>query len=72
MKEIITRLKAEMPPFFKELQKFAIGIAGLGTAILAANSQMPDLHIPQVVNQLAGYMIWGGLVATGVAQLTKK
>ena len=72
MKELMIRLKADMPSFFVKLQKIALSCSIVGTAVVAASTQMPDLHIPGIISTVANYMIWCGLVAAGVAQTTKK
>lgn len=66
MKEILKRLSAETPTFFKRLRAFGLSLTGTGTALVA----IPG--IPEKLSYYAGSAIWVGAVIAAVSQLTCK
>lgn len=66
MNELLTRLKADTPKFFKRLQVFGASIVTMGTALLA----IPKA--PAGIQHLAENIIVAGLVIVAVAQMAVK
>ncbi len=60
---IIQRVKAPTPPFFKTLRNSGLALATLGASILAAPVALPD-----IVLKIAGYIAVAGSVASAVSQ----
>lgn len=63
MKNIVTRVQAPTPKFFKKLRNISLAVAGIGTTILAA-----PVALPAVVLKIAGYLAVAGAVAGTVSQ----
>lgn len=63
MKEILDRLTAETPKFFKRLRAFGLSLSAAGGAIVA----IPG--VPENVKHIAGHFIWIGAVVAAVSQL---
>lgn len=64
--KIIERIKAPTPKFFKKLRNIGIGLAAIGTAIIAA-----PVSLPAIVIKIAGYLAVAGTVAGTVSQTAK-
>jgi len=60
---IIDRLKAPTPKFFKVLRNIGLGLAAAGGVIVAS-----PIAIPAIVVTIGGYLIVAGSVATAVSQ----
>lgn len=60
---IIERLKAPTPKFFKVLRNIGLGLAAAGGVIVAS-----PIAVPAIVVTIGGYMIVAGSVATAVSQ----
>lgn len=60
---IIDRLKAPTPKFFKVLRNIGLGLAAAGGVIVAS-----PIAIPTIVVTIGGYLIVAGSVATAVSQ----
>lgn len=60
---IIDRLKAPTPKFFKILRNIGLGLAAAGGVIIAS-----PIAIPAIVITIGGYLIVAGSVATAVSQ----
>lgn len=60
---IIDRLKAPTPKFFRILRNVGLGLAAAGGVILAS-----PIAIPTIVVTIGGYLIVAGSVATAVSQ----
>lgn len=60
---IIERLKAPTPKFFKVLRNVGLGLAAAGGVIVAS-----PIAIPAIVITIGGYLIVAGSVATAVSQ----
>ncbi len=60
---LIERLKAPTPKWFKIVRTIGITLTAVGGAILAA-----PIAIPATVVTVAGYLALGGTIATAVAQ----
>ena len=65
MKNIVKRLEAPTPKFFKKLRTIGITLAAIGGAILAAPAALPAIVIT-----IGGYLITGGSILTAVSQVT--
>ncbi|SHG57718.1 hypothetical protein SAMN05443549_1054 [Flavobacterium fluvii] len=62
---IIKRVKAPTPKFFKVLRNIGLAMAAIGGTILAA-----PIALPVVLTTVGGYMAVAGGVVTAVSQLT--
>ena len=62
---VVERVKAPTPKFFRVLRSIGITIAAVGGAILAA-----PVALPAIVVNIAGYLALAGTVATTVSQVT--
>ncbi|MDE3185274.1 MAG: hypothetical protein KGM16_17820 [Bacteroidota bacterium] len=71
MKEVIARIKAETPIFFKNVIAVAITLASAGTALLAAEHLVPNFKLPPLAYTASQWMIVGGIVAAFVAKTAK-
>ena len=60
---LIERVKAPTPKWFKIVRTIGITLTAVGGAILAA-----PVAIPATVVTVAGYLVLGGTIATAVAQ----
>lgn len=60
---LIERIKAPTPKFFKTLRIVGLSLAAAGGAILAS-----PLALPVALTAAAGYLIVAGSVATAVSQ----
>jgi uncharacterized membrane protein HdeD (DUF308 family) len=66
MKNIVKRVAAPTPKFFKVLRTIGLALAAVGGTILAA-----PIALPVVVTTIAGYVTVAGGVLTATSQLTK-
>lgn len=64
---IIKRVKAPTPKFFKVLRNIGLALAAVGGTILAA-----PIALPVIVNAIGGYLAVAGGVVSAVSQLTTK
>ena len=67
MLEILKRLRAETPTFFKNVTRFFIVIGAVGTALIASQDILPSW-----VAEVSPYLILAGVVGAAVAQTTAK
>ncbi len=65
MGEIMNRVKAPTPKFFKVLRNIGLIMAGVGTVLLTA-----PISLPVAVVTIGGYLVTAGGVATAVSQIT--
>ena len=65
MGEIMNRVKAPTPKFFKVLRNIGLIMAGVGTVLLTA-----PISLPAAVVTVGGYLVTAGGVATAVSQIT--
>jgi hypothetical protein len=72
MKTLIERFKAETPLFFKRLQLLAASVSGAALAASVYYSSLPEGFKAAIPPQLIKYVVIAGVVATLVAQFTKK
>ena len=63
---IIKRVKAPTPKFFKVLRNIGLTLAAVGGTILAA-----PIALPVIVTTIGGYVAVAGGVLSAVSQLTK-
>lgn len=68
--ELIERVKAECPEFFKQLKKYAMGIGSSAVAVFVANSSL-SLNLSPTLISILGYVIAVCAAVAGTAQLTK-
>jgi uncharacterized membrane protein HdeD (DUF308 family) len=62
---IIKRVKAPTPKFFKVLRNIGLALAAIGGTVLAA-----PIALPVVVTSIGGYLAVAGGVVSAVSQLT--
>ena len=62
---VLKRVKAPTPKFFKVLRNIGLTFAAVGGTILAA-----PIALPAIVTTIGGYLAVAGGVATAVSQLT--
>ena len=65
--KLIERVKAPTPKFFKKLRNIGIGLAAIGTSIIAA-----PVSLPAIIIKIAGYLAVAGTVAGGISQTAVK
>lgn len=65
--KISQRVKSPTPTFFKKIRNIGIGIAAIGTTILAA-----PVALPAIVLKIAGYLAVAGTIAGGISQTAVK
>jgi len=63
--EVVKRWKAEVPSFWKKVQKAGLLAGGIGAAILAA-----PVALPATIISVAGYLALAGSVTATLSQLT--
>jgi hypothetical protein len=62
---LIQRVKAPTPKFFKILRSIGLGLAAVGGAILAT-----PIVLPVVITSIGGYLAVVGSVVSAVSQVT--
>jgi hypothetical protein len=67
MKKVVTRMQRKTPSFFKKLRTIGLGIAALGTAIVAG-----PVALPAIIIKIAGYLAVTGGVVVAVSQTAVK
>ncbi|QNL51982.1 hypothetical protein H8S90_10625 [Olivibacter sp. SDN3] len=65
--EIIERVKAPTPGFFKKVRSIGLTVGAVGTALLSA-----PVSLPAVLVTAAGYMVAVGLVASAVSTAARE
>lgn len=65
MGEIVDRIKAPTPKFFRVLRNVGLVLAGVGTVLLTA-----PVALPTVLVTAGGYLVTAGGVATAISQIT--
>lgn len=63
--DLIQRVKAPTPKFFKVLRSIGLGLAAVGGTILAA-----PIALPVVITSIGGYLAVAGSVVSAVSQVT--
>ncbi|WP_269222474.1 hypothetical protein [Flavobacterium sp. IMCC34518] len=62
---IVKRVKAPTPKFFKVLRNIGLALAAVGGTVLAA-----PIALPVVVSSIGGYLAVAGGVLSAVSQIT--
>lgn len=62
---LIQRVKAPIPKFFKVLRSIGLGLAAVGGTILAT-----PIALPVVITSIGGYLAVAGSVVSAVSQVT--
>lgn len=70
MNEIMKRMSAESPSFFKKIQAIGISLGAAGAAILVIPASV--IVFPTAIITAAGYFVAVGAVAAAVAKSTVK
>lgn len=65
--EIVERVKAPTPNFFKKLRNIALAAGAIGGVIVAA-----PITLPPLVITIGGYLVTAGLVAGAVSSVVKE
>ncbi len=65
--ELLERVKAPTPKFFKKVRTIGLTLGAVGAALLAA-----PVALPPLVVTLAGYLVTAGLVAGAVSATAKE
>ncbi len=65
MNQIIRRIKAPTPKFFKTLRAIGLGLAAISGGILAA-----PVTLPVVLTTVASYLAVAGGIITALSQIT--
>ena len=60
---LIDRLKAPTPKFFKILRNIGLGLVAAGGVIIAS-----PIAVPAIIITIGGYLIVAGSVATAISQ----
>lgn len=64
-KQLIQRIEAPVPKFFKRLRRVGLMLTAVGAALMGAPVELNEL-----VQQVAGYLTVAGSVITAMSQLT--
>ena len=67
MKEIVHRVQAPTPKFFKTIRAIGLTLAAVGGAVIAA-----PIALPVGIVSVAGYLVVAGGVLSAVSQVTLK
>ncbi len=67
MKEIMHRVQAPTPKFFKTIRTIGLTLAAIGGAVIAA-----PIALPVGLVSVAGYLVVAGGVLSAVSQVTLK
>ncbi|GAA4777930.1 hypothetical protein GCM10023231_00450 [Olivibacter ginsenosidimutans] len=67
MKEIIERVQAPTPKFFKKIRTIGLTLGAIGGALLTA-----PITLPPTVLSIAGYLATAGIMASAVATAAKE
>lgn len=65
--EILQRLTAPTPPFFRKVRNIGLVLTAIGAAVIGIPEQLP-----QTVGNIAGIMALIGSVMTGISQAAVK
>ena len=69
IKELLFRISAPMPAFFKKLRNLGMSI-GIASTAAAAAIQVSPIPLPAILSTYAGYGIVIGVVTTFLCHLT--
>ena len=61
------RLNSDTPHFFRKIKRVGAGLSATG-GTLVAPSVVPQVHMPDILIKIGGYLIVAGVVAAGVAK----
>ncbi len=64
--EIIERVKAPTPQFFKKIRTIGLTLGAIGGAILTA-----PITLPATIVTIAGYLATAGIVASAISTVAK-
>jgi hypothetical protein len=67
-KEIKLRWQMPSPEFFKKLKLIGIWLTLASGTIIGLHSQFPGLHIPDILDKVAGYLAAAGFIIAAVAK----
>lgn len=58
---LLNRIKAETPPFFKKLRALSLIITAIATSLLTSQSLISGFVLPDMIKNIATYCIIGGI-----------
>jgi hypothetical protein len=64
-KQLIQRIEAPVPKFFKRLRRVGLMLTAVGAALMGA-----PVGLPLIISEAAGYLTVAGSVITAMSQLT--
>jgi len=67
MKEIIARVQAPTPKFFKKIRTIGLTLGAIGGALLTA-----PITLPATVISIAGYLATAGVIASAISTVAKE
>jgi hypothetical protein len=63
-KNLVERIQAPTPTFFKRIRNMGLAMGAIGAALLSA-----PITLPAAIISVAGYMATAGLVASAISQV---
>lgn len=69
--ELIARLKAETPLWFKKIRKFSAGVVTLAITLIGLSTNVPGFALPALAQTICTYVIIAGVTA-GLVSTTAK
>ena len=71
MKELLNRIQAPTPDFFKKVIRLAIALGAVGATLVALPTAVPFIALPPIISTIGGYFVAAGIVAGSVAKTAK-
>jgi len=69
--EVLNRVKAKTPSFFKKVRKFAVILSVVATSIIGAQKS-GEIDFPDFIYQISKYIAFMAATAAVIAQTTKE
>jgi len=66
--EIIRRLKAPTPTWFKKIRRIGLTCVAVATALMTLNASVPSFVLPSFIMKVCTWMLISGTTATVIAQ----
>lgn len=64
---LIQRIKAKTPPFFKKVRKISLALTAVATTLLTSQSLISGFVLPAIVSTIATYTIVSGIMIAATA-----
>jgi len=71
MNELLNRLSAPTPNFFKKIIKAAIALGVVGGTLVSLPTAVPFIVLPPILSTIGGYLVAVSVVAASVAKTAK-